>query len=195
MEFGLLTSILFFVIFWSYGWLFFFHVLKQKTYYITYLHFTILSIIIIYLFKETFLSLVSDFFLLPIIILVVAIVMLFFIFHFYSSKNMSFPLIITQVLFQQALIVALIFSFLKSGMSFLPSLGFFFLTFVVLHIPLVKLMSKAKGFYFLFAAVPAAIIFPLLIVKINYGFALSFAVHLLFYFATVIYFHKTKKGI
>ncbi len=87
-----------------------------------------------------------------------------------------------ELVFQQAMILALTRRLLRHGLSGARLVGAFALVFGALHLPLVALQGLA-GLPFVVAATASALVFPLLIARRPWGVAYAFCVHLLAYVA------------
>lgn len=99
--------------------------------------------------------------------------------------NVSKPV---EILFQQTLFVSLVLLFERSGM---PRLGWNLLLvglFASLHIPIVPLVGRYFGLYYLGSSIIAAIVFPAVILWRPDGFVYSYLLHWLYYLASAIFF-------
>jgi hypothetical protein len=103
-----------------------------------------------------------------------------------------------EVFFQQIYIVLLTLTIFDAGFGLGEATLVFALIFGVLHIPLIKSVGKFFGGYYSVFAVLSGVIFPILIIKVEYGFVYTFIIHLFFYILSALglwaYFGK-KKGI
>lgn len=89
---------------------------------------------------------------------------------------------LADVAFQQIFIFALLKELRTSGLSQRQVIVLFSLVFGALHLPLLFLLGWS-GLYFILPSLVAGFIFSYLILNYRYGVFLSFAVHMIFYFA------------
>jgi hypothetical protein len=95
---------------------------------------------------------------------------------FYISK-------ITEIFFQQAVILITIINLLKLKLTNLKLICTFTIIFSTLHIPLIPMIGNITS-YFFFSSIVASIVFPLLILNSKNGLIYSFLTHLFFYIVT-----------
>ncbi len=82
-----------------------------------------------------------------------------------------------EVLFQQLVIVALTLLLAATGLSMMGIVLTFLGVFGLLHLPMLRIVGKGVGMYYALAAATLAVVFPLLILRVHYGFVYSYAVH------------------
>ena len=166
------------------------------------LFFFVVSLILIFLFRDIFLEITRKYTFIPFIVLILALAADVFAYKYKKkiklNKKINFPFFkgdyrylvskFFQILFQQVLIIVLIFSLLTFKFAYLV----FMLIFTVSHLPLFPLFGKKLGAIFLISSAFGALIFPFLILKFNYGFVYSFAAHSLFYTLLAEMFWHTK---
>ncbi len=93
-----------------------------------------------------------------------------------------------EVMFQQIMVVALTIRLSQMGYSIGTIIAAFAIFFGVVHLGMFKTDGKFWGSFFTIAAIISAFIFPVLILKFEYGFVYSFIAHLLFYIPTGVLF-------
>ena len=92
-----------------------------------------------------------------------------------------------EIIWQQTAIIALIF-IIYSQIDYSQSTFYLFaLIFALTHLPLYLLMERKVAALFLLSSFLSGLVFPYLILKINYGFVYTFSLHWLFYFALAVY--------
>lgn len=102
-------------------------------------------------------------------------------YRFFAAKSFD-------ILFQQTGIVLMAVMLFEMWFS-LPAITVFLaILFSVLHLPLLKTKGSAFGAYFALAAMVGAVIFPTLIIQVNYGFVYSYLVHWSFYIFSAVLF-------
>jgi len=216
---------------WFFMWLLFwggyYFVLAKReinyiqNYIITSGYFLLASCIIVFIFQDYFIPIVRDFSLLPFTVLGAVFLLHIGIYYFFSKyfnvpKNiikrypevqlltMDYRYIVSRsfnILFQQTLIVLLAWILVVGGLDTNGIVLMFVILFIFAHVPLIDIIGMRVGSYFILACILAAWVFPLLVVRVNYGFVYSFALHQLFYIISStsfwIYFgiKKPKKNI
>ena len=170
-------------------------------FWISALYFFIASAIIIFFFKKDFHPLVKNFEYLPIFILLCSIILSFLIYdttNIYFQKpidvigNYDFTEFIglessylvpklMNILFQQTLMVLLVSFFIKLKIPTKEMIVSIVLVFSIAHAWLFVTEGFFPGVFYFTASIAAAITFPLLIRKVNYGFVYSYTIHYLFY--------------
>lgn len=99
--------------------------------------------------------------------------------------NVSKPF---ELLFQQTLFVTLVLLLDRSGW---PRIGWNMLLlglFASLHIPIIPLVGRYFGLYYLGSSIVGAILFPAVILSRPDGFVYSYLLHWLYYLASSIFF-------
>jgi hypothetical protein len=99
--------------------------------------------------------------------------------------NVSKPF---EILFQQTLFVTLVLLLERSGW---PRIGWNALLiglFASLHIPIIPLVRRYFGLYYLGSSIVAAILFPAVILSRPDGFVYSYLLHWLYYLASSVFF-------
>jgi hypothetical protein len=103
-----------------------------------------------------------------------------------------------EIFFQQIFITLLTLAIFDAGFGLGEAALAFALIFGTLHIPLVKSIGKLFGDYYSIFAAVSGVVFPILIIKVEYGFVYTFAIHLFFYIISAAgfwaYFGK-RKGV
>lgn len=82
-----------------------------------------------------------------------------------------------EVLFQQLVIVVLTLLLASTGLSLMSIVLAFLLLFGVLHLPMLLIVGRGLGTVYALAAGTFAVVFPLLILRVHYGFVYSYAAH------------------
>lgn len=82
-----------------------------------------------------------------------------------------------EVLFQQLVIVALTLLLAATGLTLTGLVLVFLGLFGLLHLPMLRVVGKGLGLYYTLAAATLAVVFPILILRVDYGFVYSYAVH------------------
>lgn len=169
---------------------------------LTSLYFLSVTAITILVFGEYVLSVFSGFTPVPFIVLGGAI-LLHIVLYFYFPKKITAPegyfkkyparqylqinwrRLISKsadILSQQLFILLLVIFLQKAGLTFYQVIISFAVIFGLVHMPLILLERGAwPAWYFTAFSILSAIIFPALILKIQYGFVYSYLVHWLFY--------------
>jgi hypothetical protein len=89
-----------------------------------------------------------------------------------------------ELLFQQIMIVVLILSIHRMTTTMIHVIVIYGVIFSLAHLPIYPFIGtneKAFRVFYLVASITSAILFPLLILKVDYGFVYSYAIHLSFY--------------
>lgn len=94
-----------------------------------------------------------------------------------------------DIVSQQLLIVLLVLFLQDAGLRLPQVILAFAIIFSAFHVPL-TLFEKGKwpAWYFTAFAMLSAVVFPILILKVQYGFVYSFIIHWVFYTATAVGF-------
>ena len=105
--------------------------------------------------------------------------------------NVSKPV---EILFQQILFVSLVLLLERSSM---PRIGWNLLLialFASLHIPIIALVGRYFGLYYLGSSLVAAVLFPAVILSRPDGFVYSYLLHWLYYLASAVFFWMRRTG-
>lgn len=90
---------------------------------------------------------------------------------------------------QQVFIIVLVVSLHAMGLSLVQLVGWFFVLFSLLHIPLIATeWGRWPSWVFAGAVVSFSIVFPPLILLIPYGFVYTFVLHWIFYTVMAVVF-------
>lgn len=212
------------ILIWLLSWLFtytliYFGKSKKINYIINYglmsFIFLIASIINFITFKILIFDYFKNFMILPFIILA-----LFFILntlvYYLSSKYMNKPIKLIKkypneffllmnykyltsksfdILFQQTMILILILLLIKNNFYILEIIFLFAILFGGIHIFQYIRSGKFFGTYYLIFSILSSFIFPLIIIKLNYGVIYTYIIHWLFYTLSALYFwyYNNKK--
>ena len=82
-----------------------------------------------------------------------------------------------EVLFQQLVIVALTLLLAATGLTRTGIVLAFLVLFGLLHLPMLRVIGGGLGIYYTIASATLAVVFPLLILRVHYGFVYSYAAH------------------
>ncbi len=93
-----------------------------------------------------------------------------------------------DILFQQTMVVILTLLLLKNKFSILEIIFLFAFIFGSIHLGQYVYSGKFFGTYYLIFSMVSAIIFPILILKVNYGFVYTYSIHWLFYTLSGVFF-------
>jgi hypothetical protein len=92
-------------------------------------------------------------------------------------------------LFSQQVFIVLLALFLKeAGLTIAEIITAFALIFGIVHAPLFWFDKGWPSWYFTIFSILSAIVFPLLVLKVHYGFVYSYIVHMVFYTLTAVGF-------
>jgi hypothetical protein len=86
-----------------------------------------------------------------------------------------------EILFQQTLLASLVLVLVDAGLSTSRIVIACVTLFAVAHVPLLKLVGRVFGVFYIVSAAVAAAVFPLLIAGVEAGIAYSYVLHSLFY--------------
>ena len=102
-----------------------------------------------------------------------------------------------ELLFQQIMIVLLILTIHDLTPVMIHVIVIYGVIFPLAHLPIYPFIGtneKAFRVFYLIASVTSAILFPLLIMRVDYGFVYTFAIHLSFYtLAGLILWGRTER--
>lgn len=208
-----LPNIIIWVLLWSFSWGFFLLYLHKKIDYTnhfvwTTLYFLTMAIVSSLIFKDHLYEVLQNFILLPFIILVATMALGVFL-HSYLPRHLEEPkdyflkypkrqyFILNQrrlfsksaeLLFQQIFVVLLILFLRDAGLNIRQIILVFAIIFGVVHIPLIFIERNWPSWYFTIFSIFSAIVFPVLILKVHYGFVYSYIVHWVFYTLTAVGF-------
>jgi hypothetical protein len=103
---------------------------------------------------------------------------------------------IPDVAFQQVFILALLLTMVSNGLSANHAIVLFGIVFILLHFTLLPRMGDVAFFHVFLSAV-ASFIFPVLVLRVNYGIVYSFSLHLLGYLAFRVllwHYYSNRRG-
>ena|SRR3989338_1920912 len=209
----LVSNLVVWTLLWTLSWGFFFMYLQIRVnyirfYLITSLYFLATALITIFVFRGYISQVIQNFTVIPFVILglvYAAHIILYYYFrgyvrepkeYFQRHPKRTYLFIDYRRLFsksfdlfsQQVFIVLLAFFLKEAGLTIKEIIVAFALIFGIVHAPLIWLDKGWPAWYFTVFAVLSAIVFPLLILKVNYGFVYSYIVHMVFYTLTAIGF-------
>jgi len=107
-------------------------------------------------------------------------------YRFLASKSF-------EILYQQILIALLAIWLYDLGLPLYQIVILFAIIFGLGHVYLLIDQGKFFGLFFTIASILSSVVFPVLILKVEYGFVYSYVIHWLFYIISGIYFW-TKYG-
>jgi len=102
-----------------------------------------------------------------------------------------------EVLFQQIMIVLLIAVTWRETGSLVVTMVVFAGIFAAAHLPLLKLYGEQSGFFgkiYVVASLVAALVFPVIILKVALGFIYTYAMHSLFFTGLGLWFWWRHAG-
>lgn len=211
-----LIDVFVWLLLWLAGWGLYGLMLRRQVNYvqrfpITAVYFLTLSVLVTILFRGTFAQIATDFDFTPFIALAlayIATIALYYLSHKYlnepkrlmSMNPNEFFLTLDyryltsksfELLFQQVMIVLLILTIHRATTTMINVMIIYGVIFASAHLPIYPLIgTKARIFklvYFV-ASITSAIVFPLLILRVSYGFVYSYIIHLSFYTLSGLFF-------
>jgi len=93
-----------------------------------------------------------------------------------------------EILFQQTLVLVLVRLITTNGGTLGACIGCFLVVFPALHVPIVPLVGRTFGLYYLAWSFVAAVVFPIVITSRPDGFVFTALGHWLFYLASSVVF-------
>ena len=210
-----LSNILIWAAVWSISWgIFFFLLYKKGLDYIKHFHWTAayfvcVAIVTFFIFRAHVARILQNFSATPLIVLGV-VIFIHIILYTYLPKYLKEPkdyfekypkrqyLKIDRrrllsksmdILAQQVLVVLLVIFLKDAGLSLYQIIFAFAVIFGLVHAPLILFERGTwPSWYFTVFSILSAIIFPILILKVQYGFVYSYIVHWVFYTFTAVGF-------
>lgn len=180
----------------------------NKRYGLLILFFLFFSFLAVYYFKDILVNLKGNFTLLPFLIFAFIYITTIALYNL-SHKRLQRPTLFIeryphqhfikmdyrylvsmpfQILFQQIMIWIIVLWLSKQNYSLFEIITYFILIFGLLHVFAMMPNGKVFGTYYLIASLIGAFIFPILILKVNYGFVYSYIVHFSFYSISSVLF-------
>lgn len=95
-----------------------------------------------------------------------------------------------ELLFQQTLIVSLVSLLAANGWTVIRIIPVMIGVFALLHVPIIPLVGRFFGMYYLVGSIVAAVLFPAIILAIPDGFVYVYCGHWLFYLASALVFRR-----
>lgn len=95
-----------------------------------------------------------------------------------------------EILFQQTLVVSLVSLLATHGWSLAGIIPVMVGVFALLHVPIIPLVGRFFGLYYLGASIIAAVAFPWLILARSDGFVFVYCAHWLFYLLSALSFRR-----
>ncbi len=93
-----------------------------------------------------------------------------------------------DILFQQVMIMIMVTLLSQQNYSLLQIMLYFVLLFGIVHVFALFSAGKIFGTYYLVASIIGAVVFPILILKVSYGFVYSYIIHFFFYSISSLFF-------
>ncbi len=214
MQEQLLQLIIWFVL-WIVVWFVVFYILfpnkidYTRRYWFTSFYFLIVSFVALFLFHYEIRQIIpTQFTITPFVVVVFALVASVTAYKYVRAHFKKPNLLIRQnpneffltleysylisktfeIMFQQIMIAALVVILSNLGFSLIETITIFALLFSIAHIPLFKTEGVFWAKYFLILSVASSVIFPLLILEVNYGFVYTYIIHWIFYPISGIFF-------
>src|SRR3989344_1129878 len=219
-----LPNLLVWALLWGLSWGFFLLYLFKRIDYIKYfiwtsIYFLSIAVATLLIFRDYMVRILQNFTPLPFIVLTGVITIGTFL-YFYIPKHFGEPIDYFQkhpkrqyfvinpkrlfsksaeLLFQQVFIVLLVLFLQDAGLTIGQTIIAFAVIFGLAHIPLILIERGAwPSWYFTVFSILSAIVFPVLILKVQYGFIYSYIVHWTFYTFTAvgfwIWYNKCKES-
>ncbi len=185
-----------------------------KNYILISIYFFLISLILIFIFRKIMEDLSKRLTILS-LVLILILFLIIFLTYFFSNKFVKKPLEFLakyshvsylmmdykyllsksfEILYQQILIISLVFILAESGLN----LFFITIIFVILfgfgHLPVIKLQKDFFGYFILLAGLCSSFLFPFLILNFKYGFIYTYIAHWLFYSNTGLLFWILESG-
>jgi len=209
LLFDFIEWIFLWILFWGIFKLFLLkHIDYIKRYMLTALYFLGVTIIVAFIFKNDLSEIISKFSATPFIVLGIVIIFHIFLYHYFPKYIkepkeylekfperqyllLSFKRLFSKsldILAQQIFIVLLAIFLQGAGLNLIQTILIFSAFFGIAHVPLIFIENSWPSWYFTFSAMLSAVLFPVLIIEIPYGFIYSYIVHWLFYTITAVGF-------
>jgi len=180
----------------------------HKNYVWTIFYFLVFTIVSGLYFKDILVDITAEFTIVPIIILLVVYTMTLIAYYFshkYLKKptkliekyhdqhfiKMDYKYMVSKtfdIFFQQIMVLILVLGLSRQNFSMTEIILYFILLFGIIHIIGISLSGKLFGTYYLIMSLIGAVVFPTLILNVNYGFVYSFIVHFSFYSVSSVLF-------
>lgn len=171
------------------------------------IYFLFWSIVLFLVFEPWLSDIITEFNIVPIIILVFLFLVSSLIYYLLKHKlkppkklmkrypkekflTLSYRYLFSKsfdILFQQMAVVIAVIMLAKSGVDFVTLTFGFALVFGFLHARIVQ-KEGSIGWIYVIASTFAGIIFPYLILEVNYGFIYTYILHWMYYLLLGVYF-------
>ncbi len=186
---------------------------------VTCAYFFLWSILIVFLFRKTFASVAGS--VAPVHVVVVASVVLAQVWFYHIAirhlrrphrlirtnpremfLRMDYRYLVSksaEVMFQQVMIVLLVLTAWRQTGQLAATMIVFAVVFALAHLPLLALFGERAGFFarlYMLAALASAVVFPVVILKVNLGFVFTYVVHTMFFTLLGLWFwwRHTRAG-
>lgn len=214
----MIANLIIWIILWSLGWFGFFLLNKKRIdyinkFYISIVYFFSLSILIVVIFWKEFTKLINvEFSIIPFLFVPLLFIVNIFAYN-YIRNNLKKPNQLIkenpqvfflkldnkylasksfEILFQQILIILLILWLSQLGLSVFGIIISFAILFGLGHSYLIYSRGKLFGTIFTVSSIFSAIIFPILIIYVPWGFIYSYFIHWMFYISAGFFFWRRK---
>jgi len=214
----MIANLIIWIILWSLGWFGFFLLNKKgidyiNKFYISIVYFVSLSILIVVIYWKEFIKLITvEFSIIPFLFIPLLFITNIVAYH-YIRNNLKKPNQFIkenpqvfflkldnkylasksfEILFQQILIVLLILWLSQLGISIFGIIISFAILFGLGHYYLIYSIGKLFGTIFTVSSIFSAIIFPILIIYVPWGFIYSYFIHWMFYISAGFFFWRRK---
>jgi len=209
-----LPNLVVWALLWGLSWGFFFLYLSKRIDYVKHFiwtgtYFLLVAVITAFVFQDYIVRALSDFTIAPLIVLGFATilhVLLYVFIHKYLQEPKDYFVRYPKrqylqvdlrrlfsksmdILSQQVFVLLLIMFLQDAGLTTGQIIITFAVIFGMIHAPLILIERGTwSSWYFTIFSILSAIIFPILIIKIQYGFVYSYIVHWIFYTFTAVGF-------
>lgn len=205
----LAIDVLFWLLLWVAGWGVYGLMLRRginyvKRFPITCLYFLTLSVLIVILFRTTLARVSTQFTVTPFIVLGFVYAVTITIYRtarlrltkperliernpYEQFLTLDYRYLISksfELLFQQIMIVLLVLTIYDAAPKMIHVIVIYGVVFPLAHLPIYPFIGtneKSFRMFYIVASIVSAILFPLLILSVDCGFAYSYAIHLSFY--------------
>lgn len=210
---GVIMDVAVWVLLWAVTFGLFYFISRRgisfnKRYGLLVLFFLFFSSLAIVYFKDILVNAIGKFTLIPFIVLVFVYVITAFLYYFsnnyikrptlllekYPNQHiikMEYSYLISKpfhLLFQQIMVLIFVMGLSEQGYTLFEIISYFIIIFGIIHIFSILYNGKLFGGYYFISSLIGAVIFPILILNVNYGFVYSYIVHFSFYSVSSILF-------
>ena len=178
-------------------------------------YFLFVSFSMLIVFRYRIYPFVENFAVTPFIFLVLLFIFNFFVYFFARrflkkpeefiakspnefSARMDYNYLISKpfdILTQQIFMVIFLSILVSLGFNLAEIILISVLIFALMHVPLLASVGRFWGIFYTVAGIFSALIFPILILKVHYGFVYSYIIHWLFYTLSALFFWIRYGGL